>query len=61
MTHYTYPITIAREKKQYYAYSEDLPGVYGVGASMEDAKTSIFEAILLNFECRKTDRPQKQT
>jgi predicted RNase H-like HicB family nuclease len=34
MTHYTYSITIEREKKQYYAYSEDLPGVYGVGASI---------------------------
>jgi predicted RNase H-like HicB family nuclease len=57
MTHYAYPITIEREKKQYYAYSDDLPGVYGVGASIEDAETSILEAILLHFEGRKTDRP----
>ena len=57
MTHYTYPITIEREKKQYYAYSEDLPGVYGVGASIEEAKTSILEAIRLYIlECKKTGR-----
>ena len=30
MTHYTYPITIEKEGKQYYAYSEDLPGVFVV-------------------------------
>jgi predicted RNase H-like HicB family nuclease len=57
MTHYTYPITIEREKKRYYAYSEDLPGVYGVGASIEEAKTSILEAIRLYIlECKKTGR-----
>jgi len=57
MTHYTYPITIEREKKQYYAYSEDLPGVYGVGASIEEAKASILEAIRLYIlECKKTGR-----
>jgi predicted RNase H-like HicB family nuclease len=57
MTHYTYPITIEREKKQYYAYSEDLPGVYGVGASIEEAKSSILEAIRLYIlQCKKTGR-----
>jgi predicted RNase H-like HicB family nuclease len=57
MTHYTYPITIEREKKQYYAYSEDLPGVYGVGASIEEAKTSILEAIRLYIlQCKKAGR-----
>jgi predicted RNase H-like HicB family nuclease len=57
MTHYTYPITIEREGKQYYAYSEDLPGVYGIGASIEAAKTSILEAIRLYIlECKKSGR-----
>jgi predicted RNase H-like HicB family nuclease len=57
MTHYTYSITIEREKKQYYAYSEDLSGVYGVGASIEEAKSSILEAIRLYIlQCRKTGR-----
>jgi predicted RNase H-like HicB family nuclease len=45
MTHYTY--LIERKGKQYYGYSEDLPGVYGIGASIEEAKTSILEAIRL--------------
>jgi predicted RNase H-like HicB family nuclease len=58
MTHYTYPITIEREGKQYYAYSEDLPGVYGVGASIDEAKTSILEAIRLYIlQCKKTGKP----
>jgi predicted RNase H-like HicB family nuclease len=58
MTHYTYPITIEKEGKQYYAYSEDLPGVYGTGASIEDAKTSILEAIRIYIlQCKKAGRP----
>ncbi len=38
MTYYTYPITIEKEDGQCYAYSEDLPGVYGLGDSIEEAK-----------------------
>ncbi len=34
MTYYTYPITIEKEDGQCYAYSEDLPGVYGLGDSI---------------------------
>jgi predicted RNase H-like HicB family nuclease len=45
MTHYTYRITIEKEGKQYYAYSEGLPGVYGVGTSIEVAKTGLLDAI----------------
>jgi predicted RNase H-like HicB family nuclease len=57
MTHYTYPITIEREGKQYYAYSEELPGVYGVGSSIDEAKSSILEAIgLYILQCKKTGR-----
>ncbi len=57
MTHYTYPITIEREGKRYYAYSEDLPGVYGLGSSIEQAKSSILEAIRLYIlECKKSGK-----
>ncbi len=57
MTHYTYPITIEKEGKQYYAYSDDLPGVYGLGPTIEQAKTSILEAIRLYIlECRKSGK-----
>ena len=45
MTLYTYPITIEREGKKYYAYSEDFPGVYGLGKTVEKAKHSILEAM----------------
>ena len=47
MTYYTYPITIEREGGQYYAYSEDLPGVYGLGDSIDAAKSSMLEGIRL--------------
>jgi predicted RNase H-like HicB family nuclease len=58
MTHYTYPIAIEKEGKQYYAYSEDLPGVYGLGTTIEEAKTSILEAIRIYIlHCKKTGRP----
>jgi predicted RNase H-like HicB family nuclease len=47
MTHDTHSITIERENDLYYAFSEDLPGVYGLGASAREAKTSVLEAIRL--------------
>ena len=54
MTLYTYPITVEREGVQYYAYSEDFPGVYGLGKSIEDAKKSILKAMRLYISyCRK--------
>jgi predicted RNase H-like HicB family nuclease len=58
MTHYTNRITIEKEGKQYYAYSEDLPGVYGVGASIEEAKAGILDAIRIYLlQRKKTGRP----
>ena len=54
MTLYSYPITIEKEGKQYYAYSEDFPGVYGIGRAIEAAKKSILQAMRLHIEhCRK--------
>ena len=58
MTYYTYPITIEKEEGQYYAYSEDLPGVYGVGDSIDTAKLSMLEGIRLYVaECKCDGRP----
>jgi len=45
METYTYPITVEREGRKYYAYSEDFPGVYGLGNSIEEAKTSFLDAL----------------
>lgn len=47
MTLYSYPITIEKEGRQYYAYLDDFPGVYGLGKTMEAAKRSILEAMRL--------------
>jgi predicted RNase H-like HicB family nuclease len=58
MQSYTYPITIEREGRKYYAYSEDFPGVYGLGNTIEEAKKSILEAMRLYIrECRARRRP----
>ena len=55
---YTYPITVEREGRKYWAYSEDFPGVYGLGNSIEDAKAGILESMRLYIEeCRATYRP----
>ena len=62
MQSYTYPITIEREGRKYYAYSEDFPGVYGLGKSIEEAKKSILEAMRLYIcECRARRRPVPRT
>jgi predicted RNase H-like HicB family nuclease len=50
MTLYSYPIRIEKEGKQYYAYSDDFPGVYGLGKTVEKAKRSILEAMRLWIE-----------
>jgi len=52
---YTYPTTVERERRKYWAYSEDFPGVYGLGNSIEEAKASIIEAMKIYIEeCRAT-------
>jgi len=50
---YTYPITVGREGHKYWAYSEDFPGVYGLGNTIEEAKASILESMRIYIEeCR---------
>lgn len=58
MTLYTYPITIEKEGRRYYAYSEDFPGVYGLGKTIEAAKKSILKAMRLHIaQSRKKRKP----
>jgi len=58
MTLYTYIITIEKERGHYYAYSEDFPGVYGLGKSIEAAKRSILKAMRLSIaHSRKKHKP----
>jgi len=58
MTLYTYPITIEKEGRRYYAYSEDFPGVYGLGKTIEAAKKSILKAMRLHIaQSRKKGKP----
>jgi predicted RNase H-like HicB family nuclease len=55
---FTYPISVEREGRKYYAYSEDFPGVYGIGKTIDEAKTSILEAMRIYIrECRVRRKP----
>jgi len=55
---YTYPVTVEREGRTYYAYSEDFPGVYGMGKTIEEAKKSILEAMRIYIrKCRARRKP----
>jgi predicted RNase H-like HicB family nuclease len=47
MTFHSYPIAIRKEGEQYYAYSDNFLGVYGLGKIMEATKRSILEAMHL--------------
>jgi predicted RNase H-like HicB family nuclease len=58
LTLYTCPITIEKERQLYYASSEDFPGVYGLGKTIEGAKESILKALRLSIEqSRKARKP----
>ncbi len=58
MTLYSYPVTIEKEGRRYYAYSESFPGVYGLGHSLEAAKRSILKAMRLYIQhSRRTRKP----
>ncbi len=61
---HTYPITIEREGRRYYAYSEDFPGVYGLGKTIEEAKASILKAMRIYIResnARKRPLPRTRT
>ncbi len=53
---YIYPITVEREGRKYYAYSEDFPGVYGLGKSIDEAKASILGAMRIYICERRAER-----
>jgi predicted RNase H-like HicB family nuclease len=50
MTLYSYAVTIKKEGRRYYAYSDVFPGVYGIGKTIEAARRSILEAMRLCIE-----------
>jgi predicted RNase H-like HicB family nuclease len=55
MTPCAFSVAIEREDGQYYAYSDDLPGVYGLGETIEGAKESMLEGIRLYVLEGKSD------
>lgn len=49
MKHSSYLITIEKDGRGYY-YSEDFPGVYGIGKTIEAAQESILGAMRRYFQ-----------
>jgi predicted RNase H-like HicB family nuclease len=45
-----YPVIVIREKKEYWAYIPDIPGVYGGGKTANKAKEDIRQALSLYIE-----------
>jgi predicted RNase H-like HicB family nuclease len=45
-----YPIVVVKEKKDYWAYIPDIPGVYGRGKTAKKAKEDIHQALSLYIE-----------
>ena len=53
-----YPTVIVREKKDFWAYVPDLPGVYGVGKTRAQAKKDLIQALHLYIkDCRADGDP----
>ncbi|MEE9614713.1 MAG: type II toxin-antitoxin system HicB family antitoxin [Thermodesulfobacteriota bacterium] len=46
----TYPIVLVQEGERWWAYTPDLPGVYGLGGSEAEAKSDIASALELYSE-----------
>ena len=45
-----YPIVVVQEKKEYWAYIPDIPGIYGRGKTAKKAKEDIRQALSLYIE-----------
>ena len=45
-----YPIVMVREKNEYWAYTPDIPGIYGRGESAKKAKEDIHQGLSLYIE-----------
>jgi predicted RNase H-like HicB family nuclease len=49
-TNRKYPIVVVKERKEYWAYIPDLPGIYGRGKSSKQAKDDIKKALALYIQ-----------
>ncbi|MBI2998460.1 MAG: type II toxin-antitoxin system HicB family antitoxin [Deltaproteobacteria bacterium] len=45
-----YPVVVVKEKKEYWAYIPDIPGIYGRGKTAKKAKEDIRDALVLYIE-----------
>jgi len=59
---YRFPVVVVKEKREYWAYVPDVPGVYGRGRTPAAAKRDIREALELYVEdCRASGDPVPQS
>jgi predicted RNase H-like HicB family nuclease len=49
-TQHSFPVVVVREKREYWAYVPDLPGVYGRGKTAAGAKKDISGALAVYIE-----------
>jgi predicted RNase H-like HicB family nuclease len=49
-SNHKYPIVVVKERKEYWAYIPDLPGIYGRGKSSKQAKDDIKKALALYIQ-----------
>ena len=45
-----YPIVVVKEKKEYWAYIPDIPGIHGRGKTAKKAKNDIQQALSIYIE-----------
>jgi predicted RNase H-like HicB family nuclease len=55
MSDYQFTVVIEPDDGQFHAYVPALPGCHTFGATVEEARTNIAEAIQLHIECMAAD------
>jgi hypothetical protein len=54
----TISVVIERDGRNYYAYCDDYPGTYGMGTTIQEAKSSLLWALRIRFrQNRPTPEP----
>ena len=55
MSNYQFTVVIEPDEDQFHAYVPALPGCHSFGATLDEARVNIAEAIQLHVECMQED------
>ncbi|MGI8586540.1 MAG: type II toxin-antitoxin system HicB family antitoxin [Chloroflexia bacterium] len=55
MTTYHFTVVIEPDEDSFHAYVPTLPGCHTFGATLDEARTNVMEAIELHIECMQQD------